>query len=200
MAARRRGVAGRGCAALLIPRRKDGGPPCGCDPASAICGAPAIGPRLCKDEPHFNQTYQFTHAGTKETTMAMMTVKHEGGVSSSINVRGHRVIADAPAAMGGEDRGPTPVDLLAGSLGTCIVFYVARYCKEANLPFEGFHVDLDYVHDREAHCVPELTAVVRMPAGFPKEREQALLRVAGGCTVHNTLCSMPKIEVTVGAS
>jgi len=130
--------------------------------------------------------------------MSMMVVKHEGGVASSISVRGHRVMADAPPAMGGEDRGPTPVDLLAGSLGACIAFYVARYCREAGLPYEGFEVDLDYVHDREAHCVPELSAKVRMPATFPKEREPALLRVATGCTVHNTLCTIPKIEVTIG--
>jgi len=130
--------------------------------------------------------------------MAMMVVKHEGGVASSINVRGHKLIADAPQAMGGENRGPTPVDLLAGSLGACIAFYVARWCREAKLPCEGFEIDLDYVHDLEAHCVPELNVVIRMPATFPKEREPALLRVATGCTVHNTLCSIPKIEVTVG--
>jgi putative redox protein len=130
--------------------------------------------------------------------MAMMVVKHENGVSSSINVRGHTVVADAPPAMGGQDRGPTPVDLLAGSLGACIAFYVARYCQQANVPYEGFEVDLDYVHDREAHCVPELSAVVRMPEGFPKEREAALLKVARGCTVHNTLCTLPKIDVAIG--
>jgi hypothetical protein len=56
------------------------------------------------------------------------------------------------------------------------------------------------VHDREAHCVPELSAKVRMPANFPKRREPALLRVATGCTVHNTLCTIPKTEVTVGGS
>jgi uncharacterized OsmC-like protein len=65
-----------------------------------------------------------------------------GGMASSIAVRGQRVMADAPPAVGGEDRGPTPVDLLAGSLGACIAFYVARYCREAGLPHEGFEVDL----------------------------------------------------------
>ncbi|UCH36355.1 MAG: OsmC family protein [Armatimonadota bacterium] len=129
--------------------------------------------------------------------MPMMTVKHEGGVASSINVRGHKVIADVPAPMGGDDRGPTPVDLLAGSLGACIAFYVANWCRDAKLAYEGFEVDLDYVLDRQTHCVPEMTVMVRMPAGFPKEREQALLRVAQGCTVHNTLCSLPRIEIAV---
>ncbi len=130
--------------------------------------------------------------------MAMMVVKHEGGFSSSINVRGHKILADVPEAMGGKDQGPTPVDLLAGSLGTCIAFYVARWCEQTGAPYEGFEVDLSYVHDREAHCVPEMTVNVRMPKGFPKERRDALLRVATSCTVHNTLCSLPRIEVKIG--
>ncbi len=118
-------------------------------------------------------------------------------MASSMNVRGHTVMADVPPAMGGEDRGPTPVDLLAGSLGTCIAFYVARWCKQANVPHEGFEVDLDYVHDREAHCVPVMKVSLRMPADFPEARREALLKVAQGCTVHNTLCSIPQIEISV---
>jgi len=128
--------------------------------------------------------------------MAKMVVKHEGGVASSVNVRGHRVMVDVPPQMGGEDRGPTPVDLLTGSLGACIAFYVARWCREAKLPYEGLEVDLDYVLDMEAHCVPVMSAQIRMPAGFPEERRNALLKVAQGCTVHNTLCRIPQIEVT----
>jgi uncharacterized OsmC-like protein len=129
--------------------------------------------------------------------MAMMKVKHEGGMSSSINVRNHTVMVDVPEEMGGQDRGPTPVDLLAGSLGSCVAFYLARWCQQAGVPYEGFEIDVDYVHDREAHCVPVLGIKVRMPAQFPKEREDALLKVAQSCTVHNTLCALPQITIEV---
>lgn len=132
--------------------------------------------------------------------MPTLIVKHEEGVSSSINVRGHRIIADAPREMGGEDRGPTPVDLLAGSLGACIVFYVARWCQEAGIACDGFTVKVEYTHDREAHCVPVIGVEVRLPEGFPEQRKAALLKVAQSCTVHNTLCSAPQIEVTIASS
>jgi len=102
--------------------------------------------------------------------------------------------------MGGEDRGPTSVELLAGSLGTCIVFYVARWCKETKLDCEGFSVEVEFVHDMEAHCVPVLNVKLILPKGFPEARKAALLKVAHSCTVHNTLCRIPKIQVTVGES
>jgi len=129
--------------------------------------------------------------------MATLIVKHEGGMSSSINVRGHKVMADVPPEMGGDDRGLTPVDLLAGSLGTCIAFYIARWCKEAGIACEGFQVKVDYVHDRENHCVPVLSAEVSMPATFPEKRKPALLKLAKACTVHNTLCRTPELSVRV---
>lgn len=130
--------------------------------------------------------------------MPTLTVKHEGGMASSINVRGHKVIVDVPQEMGGEDRGPNPVELLAGSLGSCIAFYVARWCKQAGIAFEGFEVKVDYVHDREKHCVPSMSVEVSMPSGFPEDRREALLKVAKACTIHNTLCSAPEITVTLG--
>jgi len=129
--------------------------------------------------------------------MPTLVVKHEGGMSSSTNVRGHRVMSDVPPEMGGDDRGPTPVDLLAGSLGTCIAFYIARWCKEAQIACDGFQVKVDYVHDRENHCVPVLGVEVSMPATFPEARKPALLKVAKACTVHNTLCRLPEITVAV---
>jgi uncharacterized OsmC-like protein len=129
--------------------------------------------------------------------MPVLTVKHEGGMASRLSVRGHQVIADVPPQMGGQDRGPTPVELLAGALGTCVAVYVARWCKEAGLPHEGFEVEVDYVHDLDAHCVPVLNVKLTMPEDFPEARRQALLRVAEQCTVHNTLCRMPQIEVEV---
>jgi uncharacterized OsmC-like protein len=129
--------------------------------------------------------------------MATLVVKHEGGMSSSLNVRGHKIISDVPPEMGGDDRGPTPVDLLAGSLATCIAFYIARWCKQASIPHEGFEIDMDYVHDREAHCVPVMKVSVHMPPEFPEARRAALLKVALSCTVHNTLCNTPQMEITI---
>jgi putative redox protein len=127
----------------------------------------------------------------------MMTIRHEGGMSSSINVRHHHVVADVAPASGGEDRGPTPVELLVGSLGTCIAFYVARWCHQAGVPYDGLEIDLDYTHDREAHCIRAMNATVRMPPGFPEARREALLKVATSCTVHNTLCALPQLQIAL---
>ena len=127
--------------------------------------------------------------------MPTLIVKHEGGVASSINVHGHKVMADLPPPLGGEDRGPTPVDLLAGSLGACIAVFVSRWCREAGLPHEGMEIEVEYKVDTEIHFVPVISAKITMPADFPEGRRKALMHVAEHCTVHNTLCRLPQITM-----
>lgn len=129
--------------------------------------------------------------------MPEMSVKHTHGVASTMHARTHDVKVDAPPQMGGEDTGPTPVELLTGALGSCIVFYVARWAREAGVPYEGMEVKLDYVLDMEAHCVPVINVEIVMPHGFPEDRRDSVMRVAEHCTVHHTLCSPPRITLTL---
>lgn len=130
--------------------------------------------------------------------MAAVTVKHEGGMRSSINARGHRVVVDVPAHVGGGDRGPTALDLLTGSLGACLAFCIARWCGENRIPCDGFRVQVDYAQRTEDQCVPLLGIRVTMPDSFPDRRRAALLDVAKQCTIHNSLCPLPKIDIAVG--
>ena len=45
----------------------------------------------------------------------------------------------------------------------------------------------------------EVDIRLRLPDGFPPERRQALLAVAGKCTVHNSLVDPPRVNLTVEA-
>lgn len=118
-------------------------------------------------------------------------------MSSSIAVRGHRVTADVPPQVSGENLGPLPVDLLASVLGACIAFRIAQWCKEASLPCEGLAVTAEYAQEEENHCRPMLRATIMMPRGFPEERREALLEIAEQCTGHDALSRAPELEIAV---
>ena len=60
--------------------------------------------------------------------MDLITVDKNDSGGFSIQVRGHEVPVDMPAGEGGSDSGPSPVELLAGSLGACISMMVQSYC------------------------------------------------------------------------
>ena len=56
--------------------------------------------------------------------MDLITVIRKDGLEFNTRVRGHVVTSDVSAKDGGLDQGPSPVELLAGSLGTCIAMMV----------------------------------------------------------------------------
>jgi putative redox protein len=94
------------------------------------------------------------------------------------------IAADEPESLGGTDTAPTPYELLAASLATCVAITVRMYARRKEWPLEEFRVEvcLDR-EDRPHHCTVE----VHLPPGLPAERQQRLQRVASRCPVQRTL-------------
>ncbi|MDX3458608.1 hypothetical protein PV396_42935 [Streptomyces sp. ME02-8801-2C] len=57
----------------------------------------------------------------------VLDVIHVDGDAFAVEVRGHRLLVDQPADAGGTDTAPTPTELFAASLATCVAFYAGRY-------------------------------------------------------------------------
>ncbi|MFJ7587510.1 OsmC family protein [Streptomyces sp. NPDC097617] len=125
-----------------------------------------------------------------------LVVTHVEGDAYAAVVRGHRVLVDQPANAGGADAAPTPTELFAASLATCIAFYSGRYLLRHGLPREGLQVRTDFTMavDRPARVVA-VHVVIVPPPGLPERRRAGLLAVASHCTVHNTLQRLPEIGI-----
>ncbi|HJO02918.1 MAG TPA: OsmC family protein [Acidobacteriota bacterium] len=50
-----------------------------------------------------------------------------GDFTQTITNGRHQWLADEPASYGGRDRGPTPYELLSGSLGACAAITLRMY-------------------------------------------------------------------------
>ena len=128
--------------------------------------------------------------------MEGVEVGYRSGEVYEIDVRGHRLRVDQPAADGGTDTAPTPTELLVASLASCVAYYAGRYLARHGLPRDGLYVRAEYelAADRPAR-VAAIRVAVRVPDGVPAERRAGLLAVASHCTVHNTLANGPAVEV-----
>lgn len=54
----------------------------------------------------------------------------------------HRWVSDEPPALGGQNAGPAPYDLLLGSLGACTAITLRMYAKRKQWPVRAVLVDL----------------------------------------------------------
>ncbi|MFI9617218.1 OsmC family protein [Streptomyces sp. NPDC052023] len=142
-----------------------------------------------------------TEASTQQQPKApdahTLDVAHVEGDAYIVDVRGHQLMVDQPTDAGGRDTAPTPTELFAASLATCVAFYAGRYLQRHGLHRSGLRVRAEFTMapDRPARVASVRVTVVPPPA-LSAQRHAALLAVASHCTVHNTLHQPP--EITIG--
>ena len=118
-----------------------------------------------------------------------LAVNFQGGTRYEITSGNHRVITDQPVADGGQDTGMSPVELFVGSMASCVGYFVGRFCSRHDIPLDGLKEAL-----RDSYYGKFATHV---PHRITPELKDKLLRVAHGCTVHQSIVVTPNISITL---
>jgi uncharacterized OsmC-like protein len=128
-----------------------------------------------------------------------MRIVHRGNGRFDLTSGNHTVVTDQPVADGGGDAGMSPVELFVGSLASCVGYFVARYCVRHQIPCEGLTIEAGWTYAEQPHRVGGIDLQLNLPATLSPSQQQALLKVAHGCTVHQSLAIPPKVEIHVTA-
>ncbi len=114
----------------------------------------------------------------------------------------HRLLADEPISVGGEDSGPGPYDFLLASLGACTSMTMRLYADRKSLPLERITVTLRHqkIHAEDcAECetkvgmLDQIDRVIAMEGALDAEQRKRLMEIADKCPVHRTLTSEIRI-------
>jgi uncharacterized OsmC-like protein len=127
--------------------------------------------------------------------MMEVRIKHLDQVKFSIQSRTHTILCDQPTENGGEDSGMTPPELLLASLGSCAAFYAAQYLKTRNLADTGVEVTVTAEKLKQPARIGNFRVQVMCPVSLTEEQTESLMRCVHACLVHNTLLTLPSIEV-----
>lgn len=112
----------------------------------------------------------------------------------------HRIITDQPVEDGGQDAGMSPVELFVGSVAGCVAYFVGRFCGRHGIPREGLNVDAEWTMAEGPHRVGRIDIGIHLPHRITAEQRERLLKVAHGCTVHQSIAVTPNIEIKLNPS
>lgn len=126
-----------------------------------------------------------------------LTVTYKGGTRFDVASGNHTLVTDQPIKDGGSEAGMSPVELFVGSLASCVAYFVGRYCARHQIPCEGCTVDAEWSYAEQPHRVGAVELRVNLPSAVTPEQQDKLLRVAHGCTVHQSLSVPPQVGIRV---
>ena len=131
--------------------------------------------------------------------MPSVKSQHVGDMVFETQVGDHKIMNDVPPTpeWGGKGRYPTPPDYFVASLSSCIAAFVAQYCNQSGIDADGMWVDIEYEKVSQPAHLKELIVNIHLPNADVGSRLEAIKRVAGHCTVHETICKMEGLPIEV---
>jgi putative redox protein len=103
-----------------------------------------------------------------------------------VQVGRHRIVADEPSEVGGDDAGPSPQELLAASLASCTAVTMEMYARRKGWEVGDVVVDVDY-EPAQRGSPTRFQMSVHLPKELPEEQRERLMQIAAKCPVHRTL-------------
>lgn len=136
---------------------------------------------------------------SESQTRSPIVVTHEQGLRFAAQIREHRLITDQPTHVGGEDTGPSPMELVSAALGSCVALYVHQFCVNRGLPHDGLRIEVTPHNIAHPHRIGELSVAVFLPGTLSPHMMEMLERVVRSCPVHNTLAHGAAVSVSIAA-
>ncbi|MEM1216733.1 MAG: bifunctional alpha/beta hydrolase/OsmC family protein, partial [Bacteroidota bacterium] len=128
------------------------------------------------------------------------------GFTSEVMVRHHNLTADEPIAIGGNDYGPTPYELLSASLGACTAMTIQMYARRKKWVIDEVRVHLDHRKDyatdlqqidEKPSKIDHFERSIELVGDLDEAQLIRLLEIADRCPVHRTLHGEVEVQTVL---
>ena len=136
-----------------------------------------------------------------------------GLYQNTITIGHHTLISSEPEALGGDDSGPTPMELAAAALGACTSITLRMYANRKGWPLAHIRTEVTHKKGPREVCEEEdaqgpaedrpgladiFTRTIIMEGDLDAEQRTRLLQIAGKCPVHKALSGNACIRTIEG--
>ena len=108
-----------------------------------------------------------------------------------VEVGPHRLRADEPTELAGEDLGPAPHDWVLAGLGACTSMTIKMYAERKGWPVERVRVTLTHAHEGGTWIIQR---GIELFGPLDEEQRKRLIEIANKCPVHKSLSGPIRID------
>lgn len=129
--------------------------------------------------------------------MTTITARLREGTQTTIETRHFTWLSDEPPGANGTDAGPTPYEILLGSLAACTGLTLRLYADHKGIDLDGVNVTLEFdrIHaddcqqcdERTDGWIERIQTQVEILGTFDEAQKKRLAQVAARCPIHKTL-------------
>lgn len=114
-------------------------------------------------------------------------VKYESGFRFSATCRGYTVTTGRGEDGNDERDGMWPAQLFEASVGMCIGGYVAKFCKEQDIPYDNMTIELSRRTRGRPSRTTRIDAKIHLDAELSEEQKQGILQAADCCHITDSI-------------
>lgn len=124
-------------------------------------------------------------------------IESAGGVASRVNLGSHQLVFDQPSTVpGGEDRGPSPLDVMAAAVGACAHYFASAFLHARKIPVDSLRVEVEAEKVREPQPrFGRLSLRLILPAEVPDRYLPQIERAVRNCPAYGSLVHPPELEL-----
>jgi len=126
-----------------------------------------------------------------------LRIDYLGGKRFKVYCRQHSFSIDLPAAKGGSDSAPDPVEYFISGLGACMGVYGLMYCNNAGIQCENMRITVNAERSEDSTRLAKIDYTVSNLSSSLGPRKEAFIKAMEHCFVHQTIASNPKISVNI---
>ena len=122
-------------------------------------------------------------------------VEFPGGKKVYARIGDTVVKTDQSVKNGGEGSAPEPSQLFLASITTCAGIYALEFCQARKISTEGMAFTMACDFDPETRLYKKMTLDLKLPDGFPKKHEAAIMRAMDLCAVKKHIIDAPEFAI-----
>jgi putative redox protein len=132
--------------------------------------------------------------------MIPIVVTRQGGLRFAAQVGFHELIMDQPVSGGGEDAGPSPLELFGAALGGCVALYVHKFLETRHLTDATMRVEVTQTTARNPYRIGSFEVRILLGDEVPAVYHPMIEAAARVCPAYNTLARTAEVDIAISAA